>query len=68
MKIVHSSEESGSLIKGISETIKNKPREQKEGFLPMLLRTLAASMLGIALTGKGVMRAGKGTIRAGENF
>ena len=68
MKIVHSSEASGSLIKGISETIKNKAREQKEGFLPMLLRTLAASMLGIALTGKGVMRAGKGTIRAGENF
>ena len=68
MKIVHSSEESGSLIKGISETIKNKAREQKEGFLPMLLRKFAASMLGIALIGKGVMRAGKGTIRAGENF
>ena len=68
MKIVHSSEESGSLIKGISETIKNKAREQKEGFLPMLLRTLAANMLGIALTGKGVMRAGKDTIRSGENF
>ena len=34
----------------------------------MLLGTLAASMLGSALIGKGVIRAGGGTIRAGENF
>ena len=39
-----------------------------EGFLPILLGTLAASMLRSTLTGRGVIRAGEGTIRAGENF
>ena len=68
MKIVKLLEESGLLIKGISETIKNEAKEQKGGFLPMLLGTLAASMLGSALTGRGVIRAGEGTIRAGETF
>ena len=34
----------------------------------MLLGTLAASMLGSALTRKGVIEAGEETIRAGENF
>ena len=57
MKIVKSLEESGLLIKGISETIKNEAKEQKGGFLPILLKTLAASTLGNALTGKGVIRA-----------
>ena len=68
MKIVKLLEESGLLIKEISETIKNEGKEQKGGFLPMLSGTFAASMLGIALTGRGVIRAGEGTIRAGENF
>ena len=68
MKIVKQLEESGLLIKGISETIKNQAKEQKSGFLSMLLGTLAARMLGTALTGRGVIRAGKGRIRAGENF
>ena len=39
-----------------------------EGFLPILLGTLAASMLRNTLTGTGVIRADGGTIRAGENF
>ena len=60
--------ESGLLIKEISETIKNETKEQKSGFLPMSLRTLAASMLGSALTRKGVIRSGEGIIRVGENF
>ena len=68
MKIVKSLEESRLLIKGISETIKNEAKERKRGFLPILLRTLAASMLGSALTGRGVIRAGEGTIIAGENI
>ena len=34
----------------------------------MSLGTLAASLLGSSLTGRGVMRAGEGTIRAGESF
>ena len=68
MKIVKSLEESGLLIKGISETIKNDAKEQKGGFLPMLLGTLAASILGTALTGRGVIRAGEETIKAGQDF
>ena len=68
MKIVKSLAQSGLLIKRISETIKNESKEQKGGFLSMLLGTLAASMLGSALTGRGIIRAGKGKIRAGENF
>ena len=39
MKIVKSLEESGLLVKGISETIKNEAKEQKGGFLPILLGT-----------------------------
>ena len=68
MKIVKSREESGLLIKGVSETIKNEAKEQKRGFLSMLLGTLGASLLGNLLTGKVTIRAGKGTIRAGQNF
>ena len=68
MKIVKSLAQSGLLIKRISETIKNESKEQKGGFLSMLLGTLAASMLGSALTGRGIIRTGEGTIRAGGNF
>ena len=50
MKLVKLLEESGSLVKGINETIKNETKEQIGGFLPMLLGTLAASLLGSALT------------------
>ena len=61
-------EESGLLIKGVSETIKNKAKEQKRGFLSMLLGTLGASILGNLLTGKDTIRACEGTIRAGQEF
>ena len=66
MKIVKSLEESGLLIKGISETIKNEAKEQKGGLLSMLLGTLAATLLGSSLAGKRVIGAGEGTIRTGE--
>ena len=68
MKIVKLLKEGGLLIKGISETMKIKAKEQKEGFLPMILGTLAASILGSALIRRGVMRADESKIRAGENF
>ena len=68
MKILKSREESGLLIKGISETIKKEAREEKGGFVPMLLGTLAASILGNALTRKGVIRADEGVIRASQFF
>ena len=45
IKIVNSLEKSGLLIKSISETIKNEPKEQKERFLGVLLGTLGASSL-----------------------
>ena len=50
MKIVKFLEESGLLIKGVSDTIKNKAKEQKGGFLSMLLGTLDASLFGNLLT------------------
>ena len=68
MKVDKSLEESGFLIKGISETIKNEAKEQKGGLLLMLLGTLAYSLFVSALTRKGVIRAVERTIRAGENF
>ena len=84
MKVIKSLEESGLLIKGVHETIKNEAKEQKGGFLGMLLGTLGASLLGNLLTskgaiamsqvckanmpGRGTTRAGKRTIRAGQDF
>ena len=65
MKIVKSFEDSGLLLKGVSETIQNEAKEQKGGFLRMLLVTLGASLLGNMLTGKGINRAGDGMNRAG---
>ena len=46
MKILKSLEESGLLIKGISETVKNEAKEQKGRFLGMLLDIIGASLLG----------------------
>ena len=70
LKIVKSLENSGLLLKGISETIQHEAKEQRGGFLSMLFGTLGASLLGDVLSkglsGKGVIRAGEGTIRAGE--
>ena len=60
IKIVKSLEDSGLLLKGVSETVQNKAKEQKRGFLSMLLGTLGASLLGNILVGKGINRAGKG--------
>ena len=36
-KIVKSLEDSGLLLKGVSETVQNEAKKQKEGFLSMLL-------------------------------
>ena len=68
MKIVKSLEESGLLIKGVSETIKTEAKEQKAGFLGMLFGTLRASLLGNLLTSKGTIKAGEDTIKAGQDF
>ena len=58
-KTVKSLIESGLLIPGISQTVKNKVKEQKRRFLWMLLGTLAASILGNALAGRGIIRVGE---------
>ena len=69
LKIVKSLEDSNVLLKGVSETIQHEAKEQRGGFLIMLLGTLGASLLGDilskCLSGKGVIRAREGTIRAG---
>ena len=75
IKIVKYLEDSGLLLKGITETVQNEVKEQKGGFLSMLLGTLDASLLGNLWTGKwihragkgkGIHRAGEGIVRAGE--
>ena len=66
--IVKSREDSGLLLKGVSETIQNETKEQKVGFLSMfsmLLCELGANLLGDVLASKGMNRAGEGYLRAG---
>ena len=58
-KIIQASENSGVLLKEVAKTIKNETKEQKGGFLRMLLGTLGASSLGNLLSGKGIVRAGE---------
>ena len=60
MKIVQAPEDSSILLKGVTKTIKNETKEQKAGFLSMLLVTLGGSLSGNLLTGKGIVRAGYG--------
>ena len=81
IKIVKSLDDPGLLLKGITESVQNEIKEQKGGFLSMLLGTLGASLLGNLLTGKGafharkrvnkkgkgIHRAGEGIVRAGES-
>ena len=77
MKIIRALENSGILLKRVSKTIKNETKEQRGGFLSMLLGRLGASLLGNLLTGgKRIVRAdegsvasrtkGDGIVRAGE--
>ena len=76
-KIVKSLEDSGLLLKWVTESVQNEVKEQKGGFLRMLLGTLGASLLGNLLTGKGALatsqergvnKKGKGINRAGEGI
>ena len=56
MRMVKLIEKSGLLIKAISKAIKNKAKEQKGGFLQMLLGTLSAGTLGKSFAKKEVIR------------
>ena len=75
IKIVKSLEDSGLLLKGVTETVQNEIKEQKRGFLSMLLDTLGTSLLGNILAGKGAIatshgrginKKGQGIVRAEE--
>ena len=67
LKIIEALENSGILLKGVTKTIENETKEQRGGFLSMLLGTLRESLLGNLLSGgKGMARAGEGIVRAGE--
>ena len=55
IKIVKSLENSGLLLKRISETTQNETKEQTGGFVSMLLSTLGPSLLGNILEGKGAI-------------
>ena len=68
MEIAQTLEDSNILLKGVTKTIENETKEQKEGFLGMLIVTLEASLLGNMSAGKGIVGAGsgKGIVRAGS--
>ena len=68
IEIVKSLEDSALLLKGVTETVQDEVKEQKGGFLSMLLAALGGILLGNRLTGKGIYRAGKrkGTNSAGK--
>ena len=77
MKMVKSLEELDLLIKAVGETIEKKAKEEKGGFLCMLLGTLGASLLGNLLAGKGelvkvpgqvAIRTGGKIIRVDQDF
>ena len=68
MKIVKSLENSGLLLNGVTESVQNEIKEQKVGFISMLLGTLGASLLGNLLPGRGTNKKGKGIHGAGEGI
>ena len=69
MKIIEALENPGILLKGVSKTIENETKEQRGGFLSMLLGILGANLLGSLLTGgKRMMRAGERIVRAGDGI
>ena len=54
IRIVKSLEDSGLLLKGVTETVQNEVKEQKGGFLSILLGTLGANLLGNLLAARGI--------------
>ena len=70
IKMAKSLEDSGLLLKRVTETVQNQAKKQKEGFRSILLGTLVTSLLGNILTAQGINRVGKGRgiNRAGEGI
>ena len=59
-EIVKGLEDFNILLNGVTKAITNETKEQKGGFLSMLLGTLGASLLGIILARKGIVRTDYG--------
>ena len=64
IKIVKSLKDSSLLLEGVTKTVQNEAKQQKGGFLSMLLGSLGVSLLGNILAGRGINRDGGGTVRA----
>ena len=67
-KTVKLLEDSGLLIKGVSETIKNEAKNHKRRFLEMLLGNLGTILLENLIIGKRTIRVVECTIRGGQDF
>ena len=63
MTVAQALEDLSILLKGDTKTIKNKIKDQKGGFLSMLLGNLGASLLGNLLSRNGTVRAGERILR-----
>ena len=66
MKIVQALEDSNILPQAVTKTLKNETKEQKAGFLSMLLDTSGPSLLGHILAGKGIVKASSGNKKEKE--
>ena len=58
LKILQAFKDCNILLHGLTKTIKNETKEEKGGFLSILLGTLGANLSGTLLTGKGIAGAG----------
>ena len=71
MQIIQALEDSGILLKGVTRSVATQTKEQKGGFLSMLLGTLGASSIGNLSSGRGLgeqKTQAKGMLRAGEGM
>ena len=60
MEVVQALEDSNISLKEVTKTMKNETKKQEGGYLGMLIGTLAFTLLGNILAGKGIVRAGSG--------
>ena len=67
MKTVQALEDSNNLLKRVTKKIKNELREQTVGYPGMLLGTLASTLSGNMLTGRGFLRTVYGNEKRKRN-
>lgn len=68
MKTVKSLKDSSLQIKGITQIIENKPKEQHSGFLGILVGTLGKHLLKLRLAGQGVITGDNGVTTDAQDF